>query len=49
VFRETRSLDAVNRSIQDVLDGTVTGRIVFDLRDQAVAEPLERQLSAAAV
>jgi alcohol dehydrogenase, propanol-preferring len=49
VFRETRSLDTVNRSIQDVLDGTVTGRIVFDLRDQAVAEPLERELSAAAV
>lgn len=47
VIRETRSLETVNQSIQDVLDGTVTGRIVFDLRDTAVAEPLERQLTAA--
>lgn len=47
VIRETRSLETVNQSIQDVLDGTVTGRIVFDLRDAAVAEPLERQLTAA--
>src|SRR6202035_4880713 len=41
VIRETRTLETVNQSIQDVLDGTVTGRIVFDLRDEAVAEPLE--------
>jgi propanol-preferring alcohol dehydrogenase len=47
VIRETRPLETVNQSIQDVLDGTVTGRIVFDLRDTAVAEPLERQLTAA--
>jgi len=47
VIRETRSLETVNQSIQDVLDGTVTGRIVFDLRDAALAAPLERQLAAA--
>ena len=39
VTRESRSLDTVNQSMQDVLDGTVTGRIVFDLRDELVAEP----------
>jgi alcohol dehydrogenase, propanol-preferring len=47
VIRETRSLDTVNQSMQDVLGGTVDARIVFDLRDVAAAEPLERQLTAA--
>jgi alcohol dehydrogenase, propanol-preferring len=47
VIRETRSIDSVNQSIQDVLDGTVSARIVFDLRDEAVENALERQLAAA--
>ena len=47
VIRETRTLDTVNRSIQDVLAGTVTARIVFDLRDKVATEPRERQLTAA--
>ena len=50
VIRETRSLDTVNQSIQDVLGGTVNARIVFDLRNGAVTEPLlERELAAAGV
>lgn len=47
VIRETRTLETVNQSMQDVLDGSVTGRIVFDLRDGAAAAPLERRLAAA--
>jgi propanol-preferring alcohol dehydrogenase len=46
VVRETRSLDAVNQSIQDVLDGTVTARIVFDLTSPVSASRQE-QLAAA--
>lgn len=32
VIRETRTLDTVNSSIDDILAGTVAARIVFDLR-----------------
>ncbi|MGW2282383.1 alcohol dehydrogenase AdhP [Streptomyces sp. NPDC001770] len=32
VVRETRKLDDINRSIGEVLDGRVSGRLVFDLR-----------------
>jgi propanol-preferring alcohol dehydrogenase len=46
VIRETRSLDTVNRSIQDVLDGTVTGRIVFDLRDNVAVQAQALELTA---
>jgi propanol-preferring alcohol dehydrogenase len=46
VIRETRSLDTVNQSIQDVLDGTVTARIVFDLT-KPVSAPRQEQLAAA--
>jgi len=46
VIRETRSLDTVNQSIQDVLDGTVTARIVFDLT-KPVSVPRQEQLAAA--
>jgi alcohol dehydrogenase, propanol-preferring len=46
VMRETRSLDTVNQSIQDVLDGAVTGRIVFDLAGSANASRQE-ELAAA--
>jgi propanol-preferring alcohol dehydrogenase len=50
VIRETRSLDTVNQSIQDVLDGTVDARIVFDLRNGVAAEPLlERELAATGI
>ena len=31
VHYETRPLDQVNESIQEVLDGRATGRLVFDL------------------
>jgi alcohol dehydrogenase, propanol-preferring len=47
VIRETRPLITVNQSIQDVLDGSVTGRIVFDLREPA--STAYRQQEAAAV
>src|SRR6202140_5946793 len=46
VSRETRSLDSVNQSIQDVLDGTVSARIVFDLT-KPVSAPRQEQLAAA--
>ena len=42
VIRETRQLSTVNESIDDVLRGRVSGRIVFDVRDSS-AQPV-RQL-----
>jgi len=49
VIRETRHLSTVNESIEDVLQGRVSGRIVFDVADPTPEPVRHRQTVSASV